>query len=94
MTRELMAKLSVGGSLWGAGQGIAFGCGGLIGGAASDIARHLVSAPGTAYATVFLGQAALFIVATVLATRLAPSGSKAIPRPDLPAGTFATAGKR
>jgi hypothetical protein len=39
--------------LWGAAQAIAFGLGGLVGTGASDLARHLIASPGTAYAFVF-----------------------------------------
>ncbi len=53
--------------LWGAAQAIAFGLGGLVGTLASDIARSLLGSPGTAYAVVFAGEAALFLVSVGLA---------------------------
>jgi BCD family chlorophyll transporter-like MFS transporter len=56
--------------LWGAAQAIAFGLGGFLGTAAADLARHLVGAPGVAYASVFAGEAVLFLVAAVLAARI------------------------
>jgi BCD family chlorophyll transporter-like MFS transporter len=56
--------------LWGAAQAIAFGLGGFLGTAASDLARHLVGAPGVAYACVFAGEGLLFLVAAALAARV------------------------
>jgi BCD family chlorophyll transporter-like MFS transporter len=53
--------------LWGAAQAIAFGFGGLLGTAASDLARYVVSTPGIAYSVVFGGEAALFLFAAKLA---------------------------
>ena len=56
--------------LWGAGQAIAFGFGGLLGTAASDLARWLIGSPAAAYATVFALEALLFVAAAWLATRI------------------------
>ena len=56
--------------LWGAAQAVAFGAGGLVATAASDIARHLVGWQPGAYALVFCAQAAVFLVAAALAARL------------------------
>jgi BCD family chlorophyll transporter-like MFS transporter len=53
--------------LWGAAQAIAFGLGGFLGTAASDVARYFVGTPGAAYATVFAGEAVLFLIAAWLA---------------------------
>lgn len=53
--------------LWGAAQAVAFGLGGFLGTAASDVARHLVGTPGSAYAAVFAGEAILFLIAAWLA---------------------------
>ena len=53
--------------LWGAAQAIAFGLGGLMGTAASDMARWLIASPGVAYASVFGLEAALFVLSAVLA---------------------------
>jgi BCD family chlorophyll transporter-like MFS transporter len=61
--------------LWGAAQAIAFGLGGLLGTAASDLARWLVAAPGTAYASVFALEALMFVVAAGIAARI---GSKPV----------------
>lgn len=57
--------------LWGAAQAIAFAVGGLMGTGASDLARHLIAAPGPAYAAVFAAEAALFILSAALAWRIA-----------------------
>jgi len=56
--------------LWGAAQAIAFGAGGLIGAAASDLTRWLLGEPGLAYAAVFGVEALLFIAAARLAARI------------------------
>jgi MFS transporter, BCD family, chlorophyll transporter len=53
--------------LWGAAQAIAFGAGGLLGAAASDLARTFISTPGFAYGLVFFAEAGLFILAAKLA---------------------------
>jgi MFS transporter, BCD family, chlorophyll transporter len=63
--------------LWGAAQAVAFGLGGLLGTAASDLARWLIGTPGLAYASVFAFEAALFVVSAVLAARLAPPSIRA-----------------
>jgi BCD family chlorophyll transporter-like MFS transporter len=59
--------------LWGAAQAVAFGLGGLVGTAASDLARALIGTPGFAYAAVFALEALLFMLSALLAARLAPS---------------------
>jgi BCD family chlorophyll transporter-like MFS transporter len=77
--------------LWGAAQAIAFGLGGLLGTAASDLARLLISSPGVAYASVFAFEALMFLVSALLAWRLAASG-QTVRRPARPAGQFSPAG--
>jgi BCD family chlorophyll transporter-like MFS transporter len=67
--------------LWGAAQAIAFGLGGFLGTAASDLARHLLDSPGMAYAAVFAGEGLLFLVAAVLAARV---GARPTVRPAPP----------
>lgn len=57
--------------LWGASQAIAFGLGGVLGTLAIDIARWLLSSTEAAYATVFGGEAVLFVVSAAIAARLA-----------------------
>ncbi|WP_198970689.1 BCD family MFS transporter [Xylophilus sp. ASV27] len=56
--------------LWGAAQAVAFGLGGLLGTAASDLARAFIGTPGMAYAAVFAAEAALFVVAAGLAGKV------------------------
>ncbi len=56
--------------LWGASQAIAFGLGSFFGAAMSDVARLLLGSPVAAYATVFAFEAALFLVAAVLAYQI------------------------
>jgi BCD family chlorophyll transporter-like MFS transporter len=56
--------------LWGAAQAIAFGFGGLLGTAASDLAHWMIASSGPAYAIVFAAEAVLFIVSALLALRI------------------------
>jgi MFS transporter, BCD family, chlorophyll transporter len=56
--------------LWGAAQAVAFGLGGFAGTLASDLARYLIGSAASAYALVFTGEAALFLVAAILAVRV------------------------
>jgi MFS transporter, BCD family, chlorophyll transporter len=56
--------------LWGAAQAIAFAVGGLIGTGSSDIVRHLLGSPVGAYAAVFAGEAALFLLAAFQAGKV------------------------
>jgi BCD family chlorophyll transporter-like MFS transporter len=56
--------------LWGASQAFAFGLGGFLGAAASDLARHWLGSPAAAYGTVFAIEGLLFLLAAVLALRL------------------------
>ena len=56
--------------LWGAAQALAFGGGGLLGTALSDVARWLIAAPASAYAAVFAVEAVLFLLAAGLAMRV------------------------
>ncbi len=62
--------------LWGAAQAIAFGFGGLIGTAASDIAHWLIASNGAAYGTVFALEALLFVASAWLALRIPLPGSE------------------
>ncbi|MBM3364581.1 MAG: BCD family MFS transporter [Betaproteobacteria bacterium] len=63
--------------LWGAAQAIAFGFGGLLGTAASDLAHWLIASTGVAYGSVFALEAVLFIASALLASRMT-IGSKPI----------------
>ena len=56
--------------LWGAAQAAAFGLGGLLGTAASDLAHALMGEQRTAYAAVFGMQALMFAVSAAVASRL------------------------
>lgn len=62
--------------LWGAAQAVAFGLGGLVGTAASDLARWLIAAPGAAYASVFALEALMFLVSAVLAWKISAAPSR------------------
>lgn len=67
--------------LWGAAQGVAFGLGGLAGTAGADLAQALLANSAIAYATVFAGEALLFLVSAALAARLAvPPKSARLPK--------------
>jgi BCD family chlorophyll transporter-like MFS transporter len=68
--------------LWGAAQAIGFALGGLFGAAASDLVRGLLGAPGPAYASVFLLEGLMFVLAAALAARIGATGALAArPRP-------------
>jgi BCD family chlorophyll transporter-like MFS transporter len=56
--------------LWGAAQAIAFGFGGLLGTALSDLARLLLNDVALAYGTVFALEALLFVVSARMALRI------------------------
>ena len=56
--------------LWGAAQALAFGAGGLVGTGSSDMARALFGSPAASYGAVLVVEAALFLVAARLASRL------------------------
>jgi len=59
--------------LWGAAQAVAFALGGLAGTVAIDLARLALGTDGTAYAIVFAIEAILFVVAALLAGKIAHS---------------------
>lgn len=68
--------------LWGASQALAFGLGGLMGTAASDVARWLIGQPNLAYTAVFSLEALMFLASAALAIRIgmplaASSGQRA-----------------
>jgi BCD family chlorophyll transporter-like MFS transporter len=68
--------------LWGAAQGIAFGLGGLLGTAASDLARLLFESPAAAYASVFAFEGLVFLVAARIAAGSA--AVRPVPTPAAP----------
>ena len=63
--------------LWGAAQAVAFGLGGFLGTLAIDVTRALFDSPVVAYATVFAGEALLFVIAAGLAARVEPAAQSA-----------------
>ena len=65
--------------LWGAAQAIAFGLGGLLGTAASDIAHYFLSAQGTAYSCVFGFEAAMFVLSAGCAVWVGRYDPKSVP---------------
>lgn len=56
--------------LWGAAQALAFGIGGIAATGAVDLARALTGSLPAAYGSVFVAEAALFVLATAFAVRL------------------------
>jgi BCD family chlorophyll transporter-like MFS transporter len=68
--------------LWGAAQAVAFGLGGLLGTAASDLARWLIASPGAAYASVFAFEALLFVLSAALAWQVGKPDKQATPAPE------------
>lgn len=73
--------------LWGSAQAIAFAVGGIVGTAGIDVARHLLHAPGPAYALVFVAEALLFLAAARIALRHPAASEIRASRP-LPVGQF------
>jgi BCD family chlorophyll transporter-like MFS transporter len=65
--------------LWGAAQAVAFGCGGLVGTGASDLARWLLGAPQLSYASVFAFEALLFVLAAWLAAGVGRASVTTLP---------------
>ncbi len=81
--------------LWGAAQATAFGLGGFLGTVAVDVARALLGSPLVAYASVFAGEALLFLVSAILALRLGLAEGAARGRtrePALPVGSGLASG--
>ena len=70
--------------LWGAAQAIAFGVGGLIGTAASDLARLVFHSPGAAYGCVFALEGLMFLVAAGIAANSSATGPGRPSRPVQP----------
>jgi BCD family chlorophyll transporter-like MFS transporter len=64
--------------LWGAAQAMAAGFGGLLGAAAADVMRRLTD-DATAFGTVFVAEAFLFIAAAALAARIMDRGPQRRP---------------
>lgn len=77
--------------LWGAAQAIAFGLGGLVGTAASDLAHALIAAPARAYALVFALEGLLFMLSALMAWRIGrvmAATAQAAPREFAAGGVF------
>lgn len=70
VSRGAAAREGVRMGVWGAAQAVAFGLGGLLATATSDVARALLPSPASAYAVVFIAEAALFLVAASLAGKV------------------------
>lgn len=67
--------------LWGAAQAVAFGLSGLLATAVVDLVRYAAGDVTVAYAAVFLAQAALFVYATWLASKVyAPTKERSLPK--------------
>ena len=64
------ARAGVRMGVWGAAQAIAFGLGGLLGAVAVDLVGLVTSETGASYRFVFMGEAATFLGAALVATRL------------------------
>ncbi len=79
-TQGRAAREGVRMGLWGAAQAIAFGFGGLIGTAASDLTHWLIPSSGAAYGTVFALEAMLFVGSALLASRI-PMGLRTEAQP-------------
>ncbi|MFC6791067.1 BCD family MFS transporter [Methylobacterium komagatae] len=65
--------------VWGAAQGVAFGGGGVLGAFAVDAMRLVVADPVHAYATVFVAEGVLFLVAVAFALRVAVAPAPSFP---------------
>ncbi len=65
--------------MWGAAQAIAFGLGGLLGTAASDIAHYFLSAQGTAYSCVFGFETLMFVMSAGCAVWVGRYDQKSAP---------------
>jgi BCD family chlorophyll transporter-like MFS transporter len=63
--------------LWGAGQAVAFGLGGVLGTVIVDLGRLALRDAASAYALVFATEAALFLCAALLATRIGAADARA-----------------
>lgn len=69
--------------LWGAAQAIAFGIGGIAATGAVDLARLFTSSLPAAYGSVFVAEAALFVLATAYAVRLSREDTRSNVEVDL-----------
>ena len=56
--------------IWGAAQAVAAGFGGLLGASLLDLARLIFNDPTSAFGSVFIIEAAIFVAAAALAMRI------------------------
>ncbi len=70
--------------VWGAAQAAAFACGGFVGATGVDVMRGVLHADGAAFLTVFVAEAAVFLAAAVLASRVETGGVREAAVPSLP----------
>lgn len=74
MNRGRVGKAGLRMGFWGAAQAMAYGLGGFLGAASSDVARWITASPASGYSAVFVMEAVLFVVASGLVLRsYAPS---------------------
>ncbi|WP_226896053.1 BCD family MFS transporter [Polymorphobacter sp. PAMC 29334] len=66
--------------VWGAAQAIAFAVGGFVGAAGIDVGRRLFGSTPDAFVAVFAAEAAVFLIAAVLAARIDTQVSVRSPR--------------
>ncbi|MDX2264173.1 MAG: BCD family MFS transporter [Hyphomicrobiales bacterium] len=76
--------------LWGAAQAIAFGAGAFLGTVAADAARAAFGSAQPAYASVFGVEAALFLAAAWLATKVGQSRDERISFQNIASESYAT----
>lgn len=75
--------------VWGAAQAIAFGLGGFLGTVAIDLMRLASGSEQIAFATVFTGEAFIFLISAAIALAIAtPAGSPRTARADTPPQTL------
>jgi BCD family chlorophyll transporter-like MFS transporter len=70
VSRGAQSREGVRMGVWGAAQAVAFGLGGLFATGTSDLARAFLPSPASAYAVVFVTEAAMFLIAANLAVRV------------------------
>ncbi len=75
--REKREGLRIG--LWGAAQSVAYAVGGFAGAAGLDVARRMLGATSLAFQSVFVIEAALFVIAAGFALRVGHTSAAAYP---------------
>jgi BCD family chlorophyll transporter-like MFS transporter len=74
--------------VWGAAQAGGFAIGGFLGALGVDLTRRLTHDSASAFLVVFVGEAAVFLAAAVLAARLDGSPSRRLSTPSTPKVQF------